>query len=54
MKLSIERLTELIPEWNGKLIKVNPINGGITNTNYEVTVDKKSFFFLYHLQIQNY
>jgi len=44
MKLSIERLTELIPEWNGKLIKVNPINGGITNTNYEITVDKKSFF----------
>ena len=44
MKLSIDRLIKLIPEWNGKLIKVNPINSGITNINFEVIVDKKSFF----------
>ena len=44
MKLSIDRLIKLIPEWNGKLIKINPINSGITNINYEVIVDKKSFF----------
>ena len=44
MKLSIDRLIKLIPEWNEKLIKVNPINGGITNINFEVTVGKKSFF----------
>jgi len=42
--MSIERLIKLIPEWEGKLIKVNPINDGITNINYEVIVDKKSFF----------
>jgi len=44
MKLSIDRLIKLIPEWKGKLIKVNPINSGITNINFEVTVGKKSFF----------
>jgi len=44
MKLSIDRLIKLIPEWNGKLIKVNPINSGITNINFEVIVGKKSFF----------
>ena len=44
MKLSIERLIKFIPEWNGKLIKIIPINSGITNINYELIVDKKSFF----------
>ena len=44
MKSSINRLIKLIPEWNEKLIKVNPINDGITNINYEIIVDKKSFF----------
>jgi len=44
MKLSIDRLIKLIPEWNGQLIKVKPINSGITNINFEVTVGKKSFF----------
>ena len=44
MKLSIDRLIKLIPEWNGKLIKVNPINSGITNINFEVTVGNKIFF----------
>ncbi len=44
MKLSIKRLRKLIPEWNGKSIKVNPINAGITNINFEVIVDEKSFF----------
>jgi thiamine kinase-like enzyme len=44
MKLSIDKLIKLIPEWNGKLIKVNPINAGITNINFEVIVGGKSFF----------
>jgi len=44
MKLSIDRLIKFIPEWNGKLIKIIPINSGITNINYELIVDKKSFF----------
>ena len=44
MKLSIDRLIKLIPEWKGKLIKVNPINSGITNNNFEVTVGKNKYF----------
>ena len=44
MESSIDRLIKLIPEWNGKLIKVNRINGGITNINFKVIVGKKSFF----------
>ena len=44
MKLSIDKLIKLIPEWKGKLIKVNPINSGITNINFEVIVGEKSFF----------
>ena len=44
MKLSIDRLIKLIPEWKGKLIKVSPINSGITNINFEVTVDNNKFF----------
>ena len=44
MKLSIDRLIKLIPEWKGKLIKVYPINSGITNINFEVTVDNNKFF----------
>ena len=44
MKLSIDRLIKLIPEWNGKSIKINQINSGITNINFEVIVGKKSFF----------
>jgi thiamine kinase-like enzyme len=44
MKLSINRLMKLIPEWNGKLIRINKINSGITNINFKVIVGKKSFF----------
>ena len=44
MKLSIDRLIKLIPEWSGKSIKVDPINNGITNINFEVTVGKKIYF----------
>ena len=44
MESSINRLIKLIPEWDEKSITVNPINDGITNINYEVIVDKKSFF----------
>jgi len=44
MKLSINRLIKLIPEWNKKTIEVKPINNGITNINFEVIIDKESFF----------
>ena len=40
----IDRLKTIIPEWAEKSIKVNPINKGITNINFEIIVDNKSFF----------
>jgi len=40
----IDKLIKLIPEWNGKSIKVTPVDNGLTNINFEVIVDKKSFF----------
>jgi len=57
MKLSIDRLIKLIPEWNGKLIKVNPKNSGITNINFEVTVGKEiifSFYAIFKFRITKY
>ncbi len=44
MILPINRLKKLIPEWNEKKITINPINSGITNINFKVTVDKRVFF----------
>ena len=44
MKRSIHRLIKLIPEWQGQLIKVNPLNKGLTNINFEVIVGEKSYF----------
>ncbi len=44
MELSIDKLKKLIPEWKEQLINVNPINSGITNNNFEVTVGKRSYF----------
>ena len=44
MKLTFDRLIKLIPEWKGKLIKVNLINSGITNINFKINVDKRVFF----------
>tara|TARA_B100000579_G_C22741710_1_gene809444 strand:- start:82 stop:966 length:885 start_codon:yes stop_codon:yes gene_type:complete len=44
MKLSIDRLIKLIPEWHGKSIKIHQINSGITNINFEVIVNEKTFF----------
>ena len=44
MESLIDRLIKLVPEWKGKSIKLNPINDGITNINFEVIVDSKSFF----------
>ena len=43
MKLSIDRLIKLIPEWNDKSIKVDQINSGITNINF-FKIWKKYFF----------
>lgn len=40
----INRIIEEISEWQGKEISLEPISGGLTNTNYKVTVDGINYF----------
>lgn len=44
MALKIEQIIEKIPIWQNKSVSFKPVYGGITNLNYEVIVDKKSYF----------
>ena len=39
MSISIEQVVERIPDWRGKSVNVQPLSGGLTNTNYTVEVD---------------
>lgn len=40
----IERVVESVSEWRGKPTEIEPLSGGLTNTNYKVTVDGEPFF----------
>ncbi len=40
----IEDVANKIPEWNGKDIVINPLSGGLTNSNFKVTVDGVPYF----------
>jgi thiamine kinase-like enzyme len=40
----IEDAVSKIEDWKGKNVSIEPLSGGLTNTNYKVTVDGKSFF----------
>jgi thiamine kinase-like enzyme len=40
----IEDVIARIPEWRGKSILIHPVGGGLTNANFKVSVDGKSFF----------
>jgi len=40
----IEDAVSQIEDWKGKNIIIAPLSGGLTNTNYKVMVDGKSFF----------
>jgi thiamine kinase-like enzyme len=40
----IEEAVSKIEDWNGKEIVIEPLSGGLTNTNYKVTVDGTPFF----------
>jgi len=39
MPISIEQVVERIPDWRGKPVAIQPLSGGLTNTNYRVEVD---------------
>ena len=40
----IEEVVTKIPEWNGKDIVIDPLSGGLTNSNFKVTVDGVPYF----------
>ena len=44
MTLPINEIVSKIEDWKGKDISIQPLSGGLTNTNYKVEVDGTSFF----------
>jgi thiamine kinase-like enzyme len=40
----IEEVVEKIEDWKGKSISIQPLSGGLTNSNFKVEVDGKPFF----------
>jgi thiamine kinase-like enzyme len=39
MTITIEQVVEKVADWRGKAITIQPLSGGLTNTNYQVDVD---------------
>ncbi len=44
MTISIEEVVQKIPGWRGKSVEIQPLSGGLTNTNYKVTVMGTPYF----------
>lgn len=44
MPVEIEQVIHKINAWKGKPYEIQPLSGGLTNTNYKVIVDGKPFF----------
>jgi thiamine kinase-like enzyme len=44
MTVNIETVVARIPDWQGKRVEIQPLSGGLTNTNYRVDVDGTSHF----------
>ncbi len=40
----IDEVITRIADWKGKCISIQPVSGGLTNSNYKVSVDGKPFF----------
>ena len=43
MPVTIEQVVERLPDWRGKNVAVQPLSGGLTNTNYRVEVDGAAY-----------
>lgn len=39
MQVTIEQVIGEIPDWRGRDVRVEPLAGGLTNTNYRLTID---------------
>jgi thiamine kinase-like enzyme len=44
MTISIEEVVQKIPGWRGKSTEIQPLSGGLTNTNFKVTVMGTPYF----------
>jgi thiamine kinase-like enzyme len=44
MTITIEQVVSLMPSWNGRRVAVQPVTGGLTNTNFRVEVDGTPYF----------
>jgi len=40
----VDEVVAKIKDWNGKTVSVQPLSGGLTNTNYKVEVDGTPYF----------
>ncbi len=40
----IEEIVSKIEDWKGKNVSIQPLPGGLTNTNFKVEVDDTPFF----------
>ena len=40
----IEEIAAKVDDWKGKEISIQQLSGGLTNTNYKITVDGKPYF----------
>jgi len=44
MPITIEEVVAMIPEWQGTPLEIQPLSGGLTNTNYRVEVHGTPYF----------
>lgn len=44
MSISIDQVISLIPDWKASRIEITQLTGGLTNTNYKVSVDGSLYF----------
>src|SRR5512147_1051939 len=44
MPITIEEVVQKIEDWQGKAVEIQPLSGGLTNTNFRVKVDGQSYF----------
>lgn len=44
MTITIEEVVKKIKDWHGKPVEIEPLSGGLTNTNYKVIVAGQPYF----------
>ena len=44
MTITIEEVVSKIEVWQGKQVEIQPLSGGLTNTNFRVTVEGEPYF----------